>query len=166
MYAHLNDFKGGDGADTKLHQIVRIGQRIASSGNTGRSTAPHLHFEIKDGDSYGLGYTDSNFDGDSYTDRRNGVTYYMPSQLAGYRSNPPNSPTSLQATAVSSSQINLTWLHDGRNVQSFQVERSSDGRTWNRIVICKLGANARSYSDMGLASKTTYHYRVRALRCN
>jgi murein DD-endopeptidase MepM/ murein hydrolase activator NlpD len=158
VYAHLNPINNT--TDAKLHQIVRIGQRIGNSGNSGNSTNPHLHFGIKDRDGFGAAYTGSNFAGDSFT--HNGVTYYMPSRIAGYRVNPPNAPTNLTATAVSSSQIDLTWSHDGRNVQSFQIERSSDGRTWNRIITCHLRSNARSYQDKGLAPGTTYHYRVRA----
>lgn len=44
VYAHL------DSAQVRPGQRVRTGERIATSGNTGYSTQPHLHFHVeKDG---------------------------------------------------------------------------------------------------------------------
>jgi murein DD-endopeptidase MepM/ murein hydrolase activator NlpD len=43
VYAHLAQ----DGADVRLGEHVRRGQRIGRSGNTGFSGGPHLHFVVQ-----------------------------------------------------------------------------------------------------------------------
>ncbi|MDX2110059.1 MAG: putative Ig domain-containing protein [Verrucomicrobiota bacterium] len=73
---------------------------------------------------------------------------------------PPAAPTSLTATAVSSSQINLTWSNV-TNETGFRLERSliASGAFSQ---IATLSANATSYSDTGRTAGIAYSYRVRA----
>lgn len=49
FYAHLQ--KGSGGVKVKVGDRVRRGQSIGTLGNSGNSSAPHLHFHIMDGPS-------------------------------------------------------------------------------------------------------------------
>jgi titin len=73
---------------------------------------------------------------------------------------PPAEPSSLVATAVSSSQINLSWTDNATSESGFTVERSADGVSY--VSIATLGTNATSYQNTGLPPATTYRYRVSA----
>jgi len=73
----------------------------------------------------------------------------------------PAAPTSLTATAVSSSQINLAWVDNSNNEDGFKIERRDPGSSvYTEIAI--VAANVTSYSNTGLAANTKYGYRVRS----
>ena len=74
----------------------------------------------------------------------------------------PSVPTNLSASAISSSQINLSWTAstDNVGVTGYRVERCT-GSTCTTFT--QVGTpTANSYSDTGLTAATTYRYRVRA----
>ncbi|TSC68141.1 MAG: fibronectin type III domain-containing protein, partial [Parcubacteria group bacterium Gr01-1014_66] len=76
--------------------------------------------------------------------------------------NPPSTPTSLSASAISSSQINLSWTASTDNVavMGYQVERCQGSGCTN---FAQVGTPAGvSYNDTGLTANTAYRYQVRA----
>jgi C1A family cysteine protease len=74
----------------------------------------------------------------------------------------PNAPTSLVATAVSSSSINLTWADIATNETAYIIERCPGASCSNFSQIGTVGTNVTTYSSTSLAAGTTYIYRVRA----
>lgn len=73
---------------------------------------------------------------------------------------PPAAPGTLSATAVSSSQINLSWNDNSDNETGFRIERRTGTGAFSEIAT--VGANVTAYSDTRLNESTTYYYCVRA----
>ena len=73
----------------------------------------------------------------------------------------PNAPTGLSASAMSSTQIDLSWTDNSSDETAFNIERSPNGTTgWTEIGT--VGTNITTYSDNTVSASTTYFYRVRA----
>jgi hypothetical protein len=73
----------------------------------------------------------------------------------------PASPSNLIATAISSSQINLSWADNSNNESGFSIEHKL-GTAGFYQEIATVGANFTSYQNTGLSANTQYCYRVRA----
>jgi len=77
---------------------------------------------------------------------------------------PPAAPTSLSASAVSSSEINLSWTDNSTDETDFEIRRSTDGTTFS--LLTSVPANTTSHQDSNLTAATTYWYQVAALNSN
>ncbi len=73
----------------------------------------------------------------------------------------PAAPSALVATAAGTSQISLKWTDNSNSETGFLIERSTDGISFTQIAAVL--TNITGYTDSGLASATTYTYRVRAI---
>jgi hypothetical protein len=73
---------------------------------------------------------------------------------------PPAAPTGLSATAVSSSQIDLTW-DVSSDARSYNIKRAStSGGSYTQLVT---GTTETSYSDTERPERTTYYYVITAV---
>jgi YVTN family beta-propeller protein len=72
----------------------------------------------------------------------------------------PEAPSNIIATAVSTSQIDLSWTDNSDDEFGFKIERKRYGETFSQIDT--VSANVTSYSDTELSTYSTYYYRVRA----
>jgi len=75
----------------------------------------------------------------------------------------PSAPSSLVATASSSSQIGLTWAAstDNVGVTGYHIERCS-GTSCTSFAQIGTTTGATTFKDAGLSASTSYSYRVRA----
>jgi hypothetical protein len=72
----------------------------------------------------------------------------------------PGAPSSLSASALSSSQIKITWMDNSSVESTQQIERSSDGINFQQVAT--VGANITSYTSSGLVAARKYYFKVRA----
>jgi hypothetical protein len=72
----------------------------------------------------------------------------------------PAAPTNLAASSTARARINLTWTNTGTNATSVTVQRCS-GSTCTRFVdVAQLAPTAKSWTDSGVRSRSTYRYRM------
>lgn len=71
---------------------------------------------------------------------------------------PPAAPSSLTATAISGTRVDLAWQDNSGNETGFRIERRVAGGTF--ALLATAAANARTYSDTTAAIGTAYEYRV------
>jgi fibronectin type 3 domain-containing protein len=72
-------------------------------------------------------------------------------------------PDSLVATAVSGTQVNLSWKDRCSNETGFEISRAADPGFSTGVTTVTITANSTSYQDTGLQANTLYYYRVRAV---
>jgi glucose/arabinose dehydrogenase/chitodextrinase len=92
------------------------------------------------------------------------ATTYTATYQVAPDTTPPTAPTNLNADAVSSSQINLSWTAatDNVGVTQYRIERcEGNGNCTNFVQIAT--TSSTTYSNTGLAPRTRYRYRVRAV---
>ena len=143
-----------DNANNEIGQ--RIERSVGSSNNyallenVGANITAFTDSQLIDGTKYYYRLLAFNIGGSStYSNQRLATT-------------PLNSPTSLTATAVSSSQVNLNWTDNSMSETGYLVERKATS-AGNWAQIGSVGMNVQSYTDRyNFRSGTTYYYRVRA----
>jgi carboxypeptidase T len=126
-------------------QITTVGANVTSYANTDLAASTSYSYRVR---AY-------NTVGDSdYSNTASAVTISAPV--------PPTAPSNLTAAAVSSSQINLTWVDNATNESGYYIERCTGNGCSNFAQIATTGANVTNYANTGLAASTSYSYRVRA----
>ena len=75
---------------------------------------------------------------------------------------PPTAPSSLTATALSSSSVELKWPDDSSTETGFQLRRSIHADFSASTLLATLSADTPNFLDATVSAGTTYFYRVRA----
>jgi hypothetical protein len=123
-------------------QVATTGSNATSWSNTGLAASTTYYFRIRA----------TNAGGDSAYSNEASATTLTPA---------PAAPTGLSATAVSATQVNLSWADNAGNETGFKIERKTgSGGTWGQVATT--GSNVTGWSNTGLTGSTTYYYRVRA----
>lgn len=73
-------------------------------------------------------------------------------------------PSGLGASAVNTTQINLSWTDNSGSETGFKIERCAGAGCSDFAQINTVGANVVTYNDTSVCNATSYSYRVRAYK--
>lgn len=73
---------------------------------------------------------------------------------------PPRAPTQLIATAISSTQIDLSWSDNSSIEHGYRIERATDTGFTTGLTTFTVEASVAAYSDVSVVPATTYYYHV------
>ena len=156
------DFEAGEYYDVVASQMdVRFDLNASTTTTFSGATIMHCHIlEHEDRGAMGWlnvvgGEGPPTFPADMDTTVSFGEYYILG---GGNQNQVPQSASNVQATATSSSSIDLGWDDNSSDEDGFYIERSLDGTNFNAIATT--GVDAVSYTDNGLSASTTYYYRV------
>jgi len=74
----------------------------------------------------------------------------------------PSAPTNLAASSSTRARIDLTWTNTATNATSITVQRCSGSTCTAFVAVAQLAATAKSWTDSGVKSRSTYRYRLLA----
>ena len=124
-------------------EVAVVGENVQTYSATGLSPSVTYYFRVRA----------SNAAGDSAYSNTASAATLQPL---------PAAPASLTATAVSRSQINLTWADSSNNEDGFRIERCKGVNCTNFTMVAQVGQNVSALSNTALSKNTSYSYRVRA----
>jgi hypothetical protein len=81
---------------------------------------------------------------------------------SAYTSTEDQPPQDLTASAVSTSQIDLSWANGGKPAEDYYIYRCQGLSCTPATLIASLGSSVTTYQDLGLTQATTYTYAVSA----
>lgn len=85
------------------------------------------------------------------------------SDIADVDTDVPATPTTLVATTISATRIDLTWVDAADNEVSYRVERCVGAGCSEFTEVATLAVDAQGYTDEPLTPNESYSYRVRAV---
>jgi hypothetical protein len=124
-------------------QIASLAAGSTSYPNTGLASGTTFYYRVRAQNSFGFS---------AYSNVANSTTIG------------PAAPSNLKATAVSTTQVNLTWTDNSTNESGFTVQRSTDGT--NYATVATTAANVTTFGDTGLSRSTKYYYRVQSFNAD
>jgi titin len=120
--------------------VASVGASVTTYSNTGLTQNTEYFYRVR-------AYNGSNYS--PYSNEANATTQTL------------GAPTNLSVSAVSYTQVTLTWTDNSSDETYFYIERKI-GSTGTYSQIGSVGANVTTYTNTGLTQGTEYYYRVRA----